>query len=191
MRPTASTTPAAPSSLPPSSSPEAAAIAAHRFGLGEADLGVVGGDAFGWLHAQIGPAPAQRGEGLHGARDAMKSHFDVVQQRRAIGQANAANAATASQAAAAASGAMAMAAPAVAATVVPVPDVDQPLRVLVQNDIRARVHTAAASTQPFAERLALFWANHFSVSVLKGAVRGTPALLSARPSGRTSPGALK
>ena len=35
---------------------EAAAIAAHRFGLGEADLKTVGADALGWLKAQIGAA---------------------------------------------------------------------------------------------------------------------------------------
>ena len=41
-----------------------AAIAAHRFGLGEPDLGVVGSDAEGWLAAQIGPADPARGSGL-------------------------------------------------------------------------------------------------------------------------------
>jgi hypothetical protein len=40
-------------------STEQAAIAAHRFGLGEASLDVVRGDARGWLAAQIGPADAQ------------------------------------------------------------------------------------------------------------------------------------
>src|SRR6187402_1550453 len=41
-----------------------AAIAAHRFGLGEPDLDVVGRDAEGWLAAQIGPADRARGSGL-------------------------------------------------------------------------------------------------------------------------------
>src|SRR5664279_908761 len=36
-------------------------IAAHRFGLGEADLGIVGADPRAWLAAQIGPADAPRG----------------------------------------------------------------------------------------------------------------------------------
>jgi uncharacterized protein (DUF1800 family) len=47
-----------------------AAIAAHRFGLGEADLDVVGRDAEGWLAAQIGPAdPAAAAAARHaGAR---------------------------------------------------------------------------------------------------------------------------
>ena len=42
----------------------ATALAAHRFGLGEADLAVVGADAAGWLLAQTGPAQPQRGDGL-------------------------------------------------------------------------------------------------------------------------------
>ena len=49
-----------------------AAIAAHRFGLGEADLAVVGGDARGWLEAQIGPADAPRGGGLLDTRQALE-----------------------------------------------------------------------------------------------------------------------
>ena len=44
--------------------PTAAALAAHRFGLGEASLASITGDARDWLLAQIGPADAQRGEGL-------------------------------------------------------------------------------------------------------------------------------
>ena len=38
-----------------------AAIAAHRFGLGEASLAAVGADAPGWLLAQLGPADVQVG----------------------------------------------------------------------------------------------------------------------------------
>lgn len=46
------------------------------------------------------------------------------------------------------------------------------LRELIQADLRARLATAATTRRPFAERLALFWANHFTVSLLKGTVRG-------------------
>ena len=49
-----------------------AAIAANRFGLGEADLAVVGGDARAWLQAQIGPADAPRGTGLLDTRQALE-----------------------------------------------------------------------------------------------------------------------
>ena len=43
---------------------QAAAIAAHRFGLTEPQLQRVGMDAAGWLLAQIGPAEAQQGSNL-------------------------------------------------------------------------------------------------------------------------------
>ena len=42
----------------------------------------------------------------------------------------------------------------------------------VQGDIRARLGTAASTQRPFAERLAMFWANHFTVTTLKGNTRG-------------------
>jgi uncharacterized protein (DUF1800 family) len=45
-------------------------------------------------------------------------------------------------------------------------------RDIVVADVRARLVTAATTTQPFAERLALFWANHFTVSMAKASARG-------------------
>ena len=53
-------------------SPLQAAIAAHRFGLGEADLAVVGSDPRAWLAAQIGPADTPRGTGLLDTRQALE-----------------------------------------------------------------------------------------------------------------------
>ena len=47
-----------------------------------------------------------------------------------------------------------------------------PYREAIAADVRARLATAAATTRPFAERLALFWSNHFSVSNGKGSSRG-------------------
>ncbi|MEP6634430.1 MAG: DUF1800 domain-containing protein [Luteimonas sp.] len=44
------------------------------------------------------------------------------------------------------------------------------------SDIAARYHHAAATSQPFVERLVRFWSNHFAVSVDKG-----PARLYAAP----------
>ena len=55
-----------------------------------------------------------------------------------------------------------------AANVVPY----EPLRRAVQDDTRARLATAASSQRPFAERLVLFWANHFTVSLAKNSTRG-------------------
>ena len=116
------------------SSSSAAALAAHRFGLGEPDLAVVGNDARGWLLAQIGPADAQRGTDLPGLAQALAVQTEARQQRSAAGNA--------------------------------------PLRALVQADMRARLATAASTARPFAERLALFWANHFTVSLGKGSTTG-------------------
>ena len=39
-------------------------------------------------------------------------------------------------------------------------------------DARSRFATAAVTRRPFAERLHLFWANHFTVSLAKGSARG-------------------
>src|SRR5206468_12056762 len=39
-------------------------------------------------------------------------------------------------------------------------------------DARSHMLSAAFTTRPFMERLQLFWVNHFTVSLLKGGVRG-------------------
>ena len=124
--------------------PAASAIAAHRFGLGEADLAVVGGDASAWLLAQIGPAEPQRGSGLVTGAQGLARQAEVVLAQRQPAMADAATPAA----------------------------VAMPLRDIAQADVRARLATAAASQQPFNERLALFWANHFTVSLAKASTRG-------------------
>ena len=123
-----------------------AAIAANRFGLGEADLAVVGGDARAWLQAQIGPADAPRGTGLLDTRQALEL---VAAEREARRQAlNPPPGTTTEQA------------------------IAGHYREAILADLRSRLITAAASQRPFAERLQWFWANHFTVSLLKGATRG-------------------
>lgn len=129
---------------------EQAAIAAHRFGLGEPDLGIVGGDPQGWLVAQIGPADPQRGAALPSAADGLRAHDAAMRLRRQRASAEAE---------------MMAREPARR----PFGD---PLRELVQIDVAARLTTAATTQRPFAERLALFWCNHFTVSLAKGAARG-------------------
>jgi len=130
-----------------------AAVAAHRFGLGEASLDAVGADASGWLLAQIGPADAARGAALVSSAEALRAHADFVRTRRARRD-------------------MASA-PAVAQDM---RSGEQQFgdffRPLVVADMRARLGTAATTRRPFAERLALFWANHFTVSMAKASVRG-------------------
>ncbi|MBA4175726.1 MAG: DUF1800 domain-containing protein [Leptothrix sp. (in: Bacteria)] len=122
-----------------------AAVAAHRFGLGERSLAPVGDDPAGWLLAQRGPADPQRGSELTTVAQGLRKYAEFLARLREPANAARADA----QATAAAQ-----------------------LRDVVQADVRARLGTAATSTRPFAERLALFWANHFTVSLAKNGVRG-------------------
>jgi uncharacterized protein (DUF1800 family) len=128
------------------STPLHAAIAAHRFGLGEPSLAVVGDDAAGWLTAQIGPADAAQGDGLLGTHEAV-AH--VATEREARRRAK---------------------------NPPPGMPAEQLLashyREVIFADTRSRLLTAARTARPFAERLQLFWANHFTVSLAKGSTRG-------------------
>jgi uncharacterized protein (DUF1800 family) len=125
----------------------AGAIAAHRFGLGEPSLDAVGTDPQAWLNAQIGPADAPLGSGLLDTAAALEN---VAAELRARRKARAA-------------------APDAAASA---PDLGGFYREAIAADVRSRLLTAASTTRPFAERLQLFWANHFTVSLAKGSVRG-------------------
>ncbi len=114
-----------------------AAIAAHRFGLGEPELTPLLGDPQAWLRAQIGPADAPvdpQGSALHSGASALKIQNDSRRQLANGG-------------------------------------LDE-VRAVVLADQRARLATAASSRRPFAERLAMFWSNHFTVALNKGAARG-------------------
>ena len=123
-----------------------AAIAAHRFGLGEADLRVVGNDARGWLMAQIGPADPARGSSLFDTPQALR-HVAAEREKRLLAR-NPPPGMTAEEI------------------------IGGHYREAIVADARSRLATAAATRRPFAERLHWFWANHFTVSVLKGATRG-------------------
>lgn len=129
-----------------------AAIAAHRFGLGEATLANVRPDPLAWLLAQVGPAEPQLDlpgkPTLPSSAEAVALQADVVRRRRMAREVDA----TAS-------------APAIAVS-------EQPLRDALQADQRARLATAVRSPRPFAERLAMFWSNHFTVSTGKASMRG-------------------
>lgn len=128
-----------------------AAIAAHRFGLGEASLSVVGSDAPGWLLAQIGPADVQAGIDLPDTAAALARSLTLARQQREARRMP----------------------PPASPAMTPQPDaVEAEFRARVQADQRARLATAATTARPFAERLALFWANHFTSSVAKASVRG-------------------
>lgn len=118
-------------------------VAAQRFGLGEPRL--ADGDPAAALHAQVGPPDAQRGDGLAGSADGLRAHAAFVQARRAAREGDAKGSEEAFA---------------------------EHFRALVQADVRARLATAALTARPYAERLALFWSNHFTVSIAKAPVRG-------------------
>ena len=132
-----------------------AALAAHRFGLGEASLGTVGGDAAGWLMAQTGAAELQRGADLASGVEGLKRFAEFLRTQRQPAPAG-----------------VAMAASAGADMRPAEQQFGEHFRQIVQADIRARLSTAALSERPFNERLALFWANHFTVSMAKASARG-------------------
>lgn len=137
-----------------------AAIAAHRFGLGEADIdAAVRSDARGWLLSQIGPADPQvaaNGQAMPDVAVGLRRMAEFVQLRRRRRE---------SEPAVAMSGEM-------ADTRSGEQQFGEHFRALVQADTRARLGSAATTSRPFAERLALFWANHFTVSMAKASARG-------------------
>jgi uncharacterized protein (DUF1800 family) len=128
------------------------AIAAHRFGLGEATLDVVSGDPREWLASQIGPADAPRGEGLLTTSQALEHVAAEREQRKEAHDKAMAAGMTADQAAAQVFAGY--------------------YRDIIVADARSRLLTAATTTRPFTERLQWFWTNHFTVSLAKGSSRG-------------------
>jgi uncharacterized protein (DUF1800 family) len=147
-----------------------ASIAAHRFGLGEASLAAVigiGSDPIAWLGSQIGPAEVQRGKHLASGLEGLRQLNKFVRAQRQAGQPGAAGTGAASMAG------MEGLPPAEAG---PNKAIEKQFadhfRDIVQGDLRARLSTAALSVKPFNERLALFWANHFTVSGAKAGARG-------------------
>ncbi|MBL8324832.1 MAG: DUF1800 domain-containing protein [Rubrivivax sp.] len=175
-----------PHELPPA---VAAAIAAHRFGLGEPRLEVIGGDAIGWLQAQIGPAEPQRGTNLASGTEGLKRFAEFLRDQRSRGATaqrrpvdmggGAPESAETARGPALATGPAGRAADMPArSTALPADtrsaeqQFGEHFRSIVQADVRARLVTAATSSKPFTERLAWFWCNHFTVSMAKASARG-------------------
>ncbi|MGM9491917.1 DUF1800 domain-containing protein [Ideonella sp. YS5] len=126
-----------------------AAIAAHRFGLGEPRLEALGADPAAWLRQQIGPGDAPVGGPFASAAEALAAYAEqkvpVSELLAMPGQPSGA------------------------------PEFE--LRDIVNTDLESRLATAVTTRRPFAERLVLFWGNHFSVSINKGPVRGLAGAL--------------
>jgi uncharacterized protein (DUF1800 family) len=134
-----------------------AAIAANRFGLGArpGDLQAIGGDARGWLRAQIASGPPLiETAGLQSTQQILSGAEPILRERREARRARA------------------DAAPGQAAVADLGMRLPQYLRPIYLDDARARLHAALMSERPFVERLVHFWSNHFAVSVDKQAVLG-------------------
>lgn len=124
----------------------ACAIAANRFGLGArpGELAVIGGDAPGWLRAQLAGGPSLlAGGGLRPSADVLT---EALALRREIQSARKSGDAAQLQAA---------------------PKLPQLLRPVYIAEATARLREAVRTERPFTERLVQFWSNHFAVSVDK------------------------
>jgi uncharacterized protein (DUF1800 family) len=132
-------------SVAPAARASLAVVAAHRFGLGEPSLDTVGADPAEWLRRQIGPADPQRGRDLPDALTGLRAHAEFVRRRREMKSDDVRSGEQ---------------------------QFGEHFRAIVQADTRAHLATAATTARPFAERLALFWSNHFTVSIAKASARG-------------------
>jgi uncharacterized protein (DUF1800 family) len=143
-------------------------IAANRFGLGAraGELADIGGDPRGWLIAQItGPRPVP-GEmsGLQSSAVAYQTFADALRQRfvatkspgsemkdeKAQGAGEAAKRRE---------------------------DARKQIAGMYREQVAARYRFAVRTEEPFRERLAHFWTNHFAVSADKAQVAGLAATL--------------
>jgi uncharacterized protein (DUF1800 family) len=142
-----------------------AAVAANRYGLGArpGELARIGADARGWLMRQVGSEVEARPElaGLASGQAIAAEYFAAVGHRRERKTKTARKGDQAAQ-------------EVVKKAVMGVREVLLP-HYLAQ--AHARVRVAAATRQPFRERLVHFWSNHFAVSVDKPVVLGLAGAL--------------
>lgn len=143
-----------------------AAVAVTRFGLGArpGELAAIGGDARGWLKAQIRDAGADLPQGL----DRRLPTLTENSQAFALYTAAAGEARRDRLAAVAAAGGQMAPAPTAPkgpdAVEAAKRDARRPLQEALQQDMLGRVHLGAMTEAGFRERWALFWANYFTVA---------------------------
>jgi uncharacterized protein (DUF1800 family) len=141
------------------------ALAGHRFGLGEQDLSVVGPDPRAWLIKQIGPADPQQGVALASSLEALHDRPDMLRKTRRgnVGEADQQEAAKRAEMRADMHKARAPKGEYSAHRLKRhlAKEVEKDISI---SDIHARLLTAATTQRPFAERLAMFWSNHFTVA---------------------------
>lgn len=135
-------------------------IAANRFGLGArpGELAAIGGDPQGWLIKQIAgtrPQPAEL-NGLPSSAVAFQAFADAVGQRFVPKQIPAGEMNEAAKRK---------------------DDARKQVAGMYREQVAARYRLAVRTEEPFRERLAHFWANHFAVSADKAQVVGLAATL--------------
>lgn len=145
-----------------------AAIAANRFGFGArpGDLRAIAGDPRGWIRSQLAPEPALPAPlaALPPAEDDLLAFGRFYVSQRLNGP----NGARIKQRLER----QGVSADMQARTVED--DFREHFRARYENATKARLDTAFATPRPVFERLAHFWANHFTVSVLKPQAAGLP-----------------
>ncbi len=131
-----------------------AAVAANRFGLGArpGELDAIGRKPREWLLAQLGPPVLPAGLGSTPARSGavVRGLAELLAARRG-----------------ARAGSGGAASDRVAAAADPVAELRRRMAGDYRTQVAFRYRLAAATRQPFRERLVRFWANHFAVSADK------------------------
>jgi len=154
------------------SSNSAALIAATRFGFAAraGDLAAIGRDPRGWVLAQLGHRPPPLAGNLPSSATMVVAEFEMRRERRLakggdgsekVGRRFADNAPRQDNPQRDETGAMR--------------EFNERVKAVYFAEIGARIGAAAASDTPLLERLTHFWSNHFTVSILRPAIRGFAA----------------
>lgn len=151
---------------------QSAPLAAHRFGLGEPDLRAVGERPLDWLLAQIGPADPQQGAGLVTSLQSLESKYELLKRALPSQGPSAKDKLAAARTMTDKNDMAAAGQPADRSNRAERTAARDAEHAIMAADLAGRLHIAAVTRRPFAERLALFWANHFTVSQVNPRVRG-------------------
>jgi uncharacterized protein (DUF1800 family) len=140
----------------------AALVAATRFGFAAraGDLAAIGGDPRGWAMGQLQHRPAALSGTLPSSASMVAAEFEMREQRR---QEKGARRAENSEGAGAREEPSGMRA------------FNERINAVYLAEIGARIDAAAMSDAPLLERMTHFWSNHFTVSILRPAIRGFAA----------------
>jgi uncharacterized protein (DUF1800 family) len=145
-------------------------VALNRFGLGArpGDVSAIGSNPHGWVLDQIARLQADPVPGVGDTPGRLHLMDAFSKAKQEADREDAARAAVLDGTAKPG----APAAPPAAAKPRP-PILDQPPGKVLENDLARRIDQAVATDWPVSERLAAFWANHFSVTNLRGEIAVT------------------